>query len=74
MDPDTVRARAQAAFRKEEQAREGAKAWVEYEATARATQEKTARLRAQRLAKEAAEKDTGEKDTGKDTGKAPRTR
>jgi hypothetical protein len=61
MDPDTARARAQAAFRKEEQAREGAKAWLEYEAEARATQEKTARLRALRLAKEAADKDASKK-------------
>jgi hypothetical protein len=63
MDPDTARARAQAAFRKEEQAREGAKAWLEYEAEGRATQEKTARLRALRLAKLA--KETADKDTSK---------
>jgi hypothetical protein len=61
MDPDTARTRAEAAFRKEQQAREGAKAWVEYEAGMRATQEKTARLRALRLAKEAADKETGKK-------------
>jgi hypothetical protein len=64
MDPDTARTRAEAAFRKEQQAREGAKAWVEYEAGMRATQEKTARLRALRLAKlakEAADKGAGKK-------------
>jgi len=65
MDPDTARARAQAAFRKEEQAREGAKAWLEYEAETRATQEKTARLRALRLAKEAKDKDAADKDASK---------
>jgi hypothetical protein len=66
MDPDTARTRAEAAFRKEQQAREGAKAWVEYEAGMRATHEKTARLRALRLAKEAADKEAGnEKEAGK---------
>jgi hypothetical protein len=61
MDPDTARARAEAAFRKEQQARDGAKAWLEYEAGMRATQEKTARLRALRLAKEAADKQASKK-------------
>jgi hypothetical protein len=42
MDSDTARARAEAAFRKEQQARDGAKARLEYEAEMRATQEKTA--------------------------------
>jgi hypothetical protein len=65
MDPDTARTRAEAAFRKEQQAREGAKAWVEYEAGMRATQEKTARLRALRLAKEALAKEAADKETGK---------
>jgi hypothetical protein len=55
MDPVTARVRAEAAFRKEERAREGAKARSEYEEQARATQEKTARLRALRLAKKAAD-------------------
>jgi hypothetical protein len=49
-------ARAEALFkRKEEQARQGAKAWAEYQAQFRAEAEKTERLRALRLAKEAAE-------------------
>jgi hypothetical protein len=61
MDPSTARTRAEAAFRKEEQAREGVKAWREYEEQARATQEKTARLRALRLAKEAADKQPSRK-------------
>ena len=56
MDSDQTRARAEASFKKEERAREGAKAMMEYEAEVRATQEKTARLRALRLAKEAADK------------------
>ena len=51
-----ARDRAEASFKKQEQrAREGAKAWTEHEAAARATLEKTARLRALRLAKESAE-------------------
>ncbi len=51
-----ARARAEASFkRKEEQARQGATAWAEYEAQRRAVAEKTERLRALRLAKEAAQ-------------------
>ena len=53
---DQAKARAEASFRKQERAREGAQAWTEHEAAARATLEKTARLRALRLTKEAAEK------------------
>jgi hypothetical protein len=45
--------RTDATFRKEERAREGTQAWQEYEAEARAIEERTARLRALRLAKEA---------------------
>jgi hypothetical protein len=40
-------------FRKQEQAREGAAAWKEYTDQADATRLKTARLRAQRLARDA---------------------
>jgi len=51
-----ARARAEASFkRKQEKAREGAKAWTEYEAQYRGVDQKIARLRALRLAKEAAE-------------------
>ena len=45
--------RAEASFKKEERAREGAKAMRDYEAESRAVHEKTARLKALRLAKEA---------------------
>ena len=48
--------RAEASFKKEERAREGAKAMRDYEAENRAVHEKTARLKALRLAKEATEK------------------
>ena len=48
--------RAEASFKKEERAREGAKAMRDYEAEGRAVREKTARLKLLRLAKEAAEK------------------
>jgi hypothetical protein len=41
-------------FRKEEQARQGAAAWKEYVELEDATRLKTARLRAQRLARDAA--------------------
>ena len=59
-----AKARAEAAFnRKEQQAREGAKAWAEYEAQRRAVAEKTQRLKALRLAKEAAESVAAERKT-----------
>ena len=51
-----ARARAEASFRKEERAKEGAKAVMEYQANSRMIREKTERLKALRLAKEAAEK------------------
>ena len=50
-------AQTDATFKKEERAKDGAAAMLEYEAEARAIAERTARLRALRLAKEAAEKD-----------------
>ena len=45
-------------FSKEEQARQGAAAWKEYIEQEDATRIKTARLRAQRLARDAAEAST----------------
>jgi hypothetical protein len=53
---DEARARAEASFKKEERAKEGAKAMMEYQANSRMVREKTERLRALRLAKEAADK------------------
>ena len=53
---DQVRARAEANFRKEERAKEGAKAMMEYQANSRLVRERTERLRALRLAKEATDK------------------
>jgi len=50
----TERARAEALFKKEEQIREGEKAMAEYKAAQQAIREKTARLRALRLARGAA--------------------
>ena len=55
MNLDEARKRAEATFKKEERAREGAEAMLEYAARVRAVHEKTARLRALRLAKEADE-------------------
>lgn len=49
-------ARAEATFKKEERARDGAKAMMEYQANGLAVREKMARLKALRLAKEAADK------------------
>ena len=54
--PNEARARAEASFRKEERAKEGAKAMMEYQADSRMIREKTERLKALRLAKQAADK------------------
>ena len=51
-----ARARAEASFRREERAKDGAKAMMDYQAKARMVREKTARLKALRLAKQAADK------------------
>ena len=51
---EQAHARAEAVFKKEVMAREGQKAMGEYEAERRAVREKTARLRALRLARDAA--------------------
>jgi hypothetical protein len=53
---ETLEKRAEASFKKEERAREGTKAMLEYEAEERAVRKNTERLRALRLAKEAADK------------------
>jgi hypothetical protein len=53
---DEARARAEASFKKEERAKEGAQAMLEYQAKGRSEREKTERLRALRLAKEAADR------------------
>jgi len=54
-----ARTRAEASFRKEERAKDGAKAMMEYQAQGRFVRDKMAKLRALRLAKEAAEKQAG---------------
>jgi hypothetical protein len=56
IDVEHARARAEAAFKKEEAHREGQKAMQEYKANEQALREKTARLRALRLARNAAAK------------------
>ena len=50
---DQDRQRAERSFEKEQRAQDGRAAVMEYEAEARATREKTARLKAPRLAREA---------------------
>jgi hypothetical protein len=50
-----ARARTEANFKKEERAKEGAKAMMEYQASQLGLREKTKRLKALRLAKEAAD-------------------
>jgi len=54
IDSEHARARAQAAFKKEEAQREGQNAMKEYRANEQVQREKTARLRALRLAHKAA--------------------
>lgn len=53
MSSDKARERAERHFRKEERAQDGRRAMIEYESEALATRERTARLKALRLAKEA---------------------
>lgn len=53
-DSNYAQRQANAAFKKEERAREGRQARQEYESAGDAIREKTARLRSLRLAKEAA--------------------
>jgi hypothetical protein len=50
---EQTRQKAERGFKQEERARDGRNTMMEYEAHARATREKTARLKALRLAKEA---------------------
>ena len=54
MTVEETRRRAETLFKKEQQLREAEKAMAEYRAELQATREKTARLRALRLAREAA--------------------
>lgn len=54
---DEARNRAEANFKKEQRAKEGAKAMMEYQANGRLVREKTEKLRALRLAKEAADRE-----------------
>ena len=54
MDLDEAHRRAETLFKKEQQLREGQQAMAEYQAELRAMRERTARLRALRLARDAA--------------------
>ncbi len=54
-----ARTRAEANFKKEQRAKEGAQAMQEYQANSRAIREKTERLKALRLAKQAADQNAG---------------
>jgi hypothetical protein len=57
--PSVDQARSDASSKKEERAKDGALAMMEYLANARMVRERTAQLRALRLAREAAEKQAG---------------
>jgi hypothetical protein len=56
VNTDEARRRAETLFKKEQQLREAEQAMTEYQAELRAMREKTARLRALRLARDAASK------------------
>ena len=72
-ETSAVRARAEANFKKEERAREGAQAMSEYQASSKDVRENMAKLKALRLAKEAADQaQVVAKDTVKETVKKPR--
>ena len=58
MNVDEPHRRAEALFKKEQQLREGQQAMSEYQAELRAMRDKTARLRALRLARDAANQKT----------------
>ena len=58
MNSDEAHRRAEALFKKEQQLREGQQAMTEYQAKLRAMREKTARLRALRLARDSANQKT----------------
>ena len=58
MSSDQARQRAEKSFKQEERRADGRKAMTEYEVQARATREKTAHLKALRLAKEAQEQNS----------------
>ena len=58
MNSDEVHRRAEALFKKEQQLREGQQVMAEYQAELRAMREKTARLRALRLARDTANRKT----------------
>jgi hypothetical protein len=74
-DTSAVRARADANFKKEERAKEGAQAMLEYQASGREIRENMAKLKALRLAKEAAEQaKVVAKETVKEVAAKPRKR
>ena len=54
MNSDQAHRRAEALFKKEQRSREGQQAMTDYQAELHATRQKTARLRALRLARDAA--------------------
>ena len=56
IDSDQARRRAETVFKKQQQVREGQQAMAEYQAKLDAMREKTARLRAQRMARDGANK------------------
>jgi hypothetical protein len=67
---DTVD-RAEASFKKEERARDGAKAMREYEAEGHAVRERTARLKSLRLVKEASDREAQSKTAGRKSRAKP---
>lgn len=73
-DTSAARVRAEANFKKEERARDGAKAMTEYLENGRAVRERMEKLRALRLAKEAADSKAQETQAAAKPAVAKRTR
>jgi hypothetical protein len=73
-DTSAARVRAEANFKKEERARDGAKAMTEYLDNGRAVRERMEKLRALRLAKEAADSKAQETQAAAKPAVAKRTR
>jgi hypothetical protein len=67
MNTEEAHRRAEALFKKEQQVREGQQAMAEYQAELQAMRDKTARLRALRLARDAANKKMPPTNTTKGT-------
>ena len=74
MNTEEAHRRAEALFKKEQQVREGQQAMAEYQAELQAMRDKTARLRALRLARDAADQKKPSNRTAQPTQRPARVR